>query len=166
MRLIVTVMTVLFVTACSSMPTAPEPAPVVKANPVAVVSLPPVKSKDVLAAERLVAAWQILGLKPEAKYEQLPGKPADRIEWKKLGVALPGDVAQFDGVMRAVGQFAATAGKPVNVVLYAANNKQDKQMTAALKQGAIDSGGRNSVKVDHNISPSLQAKVEILVREE
>lgn len=166
MRLIVPVLMVLFVTACSSMPTAPEPAPVVKVTAVEVTSLPPVKTKDALAAERLVAAWQVLGLKPEAKYEQLPGKPADRVEWKKLGVALPGDITQFEGVMRAVGQFAATAGKPVNVALYAASNKQDKQMTAALKQGAIESGGRNSVKVDHNISPSLQAKVEILVREE
>lgn len=148
---------------CATPP--PPPPPVVEVTPVKVEPLPPVKTADAQASERLVAAWLAQGLKTEAVYAQVADKPADRIEWKSFYVNLPAEAKAAESVLRSVGQFAASAKAPVKVGLYARTAKQDKQLSAALKQGAIESGGRNSVKLDHSIASNLQPKVEVMIRE-
>lgn len=163
MRIPFLVLLACMLAACA---TPPPPAPIVEVTPIKVEPPPPpVKTTDAQASERLVNAWLAFGLKTEAVYVQVPDKPADRIEWKSFYVNLPADAKAADGVLRSVGQFVASAKQPVRVGLYARTAKQDKQLSAALKQGAIESGGRNSVKLDHNIASNLQPKVEVMIRE-
>ena len=145
---------------CST-PTSPVNAPVA-AGPAAPA---PVHSVDAAAARRLISAWTSQGLKAEAEYEQLPGKPADRIEWKSMTVVLSSDLAQADAVMTAVGQFAARGAKPMIIHLYARNRKQDGVLSQALKKGAVQSGGRNSVKLEHHIHPDFPVRVQLSIRE-
>lgn len=136
-----------------------------RSPPAAPAVIAPRPDVDAAAAERLVGAWKALGLKAEAEYVQLADKPADRIEWKSLNVVLPGEPAQADSVMTAVGQFAARGAKPVIIHLYARNRKQDGVLSQALKKGAVASGGRNSVKLEHHIHPDFPARVQLLIRE-
>lgn len=163
MRIPLLMLIACIVAACATPP--PPPAPRVEVTPIKVEPPPPVKTSDAQASERLVAAWLALGLKTEAVYVQVSDKPADRIEWKSFYVNLPADAKGAESVLRSVGQFAASAKQPVKVGLYARSAKQDKQLSAALKQGAIESGGRNSVKLDHNVASNLQPKVEVMNRE-
>lgn len=152
-------MLALMLPACSGPVLQRSPPP---AAPAVIAPRPDV---DAAAAERLVGAWKALGLKAEAEYVQLADKPADRIEWKSLNVVLPGEPAQADPVMTAVGQFAARGAKPVIIHLYARNRKQDGVLSQALKKGAVASGGRNSVKLEHHIHPDFPARVQLLIRE-
>lgn len=163
MRNLLMMTIVVILTACATPP--PPPAPIVEVIPVKIEPLPPVKTADAEASEQLVASWLAMGLKTEAVYAQVSDKPADRIEWKSFYVNLPADAKGAEAVLRSVGKFAASAKQAVKVGLFARSTKQDKQFSAALKQGAIESGGRNSVKLDHNIATSLQPKVEVMIRE-
>lgn len=153
-------MLALLLSACS-VPTRQD-----SPRPAAVPSVPAARPDvDAAAAERLVSAWKALGLKAEAEYLQLADKPADRIEWRSLNVVLSSDPVQADKVMTAVGQFAARGAKPVIIHLYARNRRQDGVLSQALKKGAVESGGRNSVKLEHHIHPDFPARVQLLIRE-
>lgn len=150
----------LFAAGCASM--SPAPATPVQAQPPAAE---PQRTPDAEAADRLVALWRTQGLKVEARYNQVAAKPADRIEWKALSVVLSSDVDQMDAVMASVGQFAARASQPVVIHLYARNRKQDGVLSQALKKGAVASGGRNSVRLEHHINPDFAPRVDVAVRE-
>lgn len=104
-------------------------------------------------------------MKADADYVQLAGNPVDRIEWKALNVVLATDPEQMESTTRSVGQFAARAMRPVIIHLYARTRKQDGVLSQALKKGAVESGGRNSVKLEHHIHPDFQPRVQLLVRE-
>lgn len=134
-------------------------------RPPATVAAAPVKSIDAAAAERLSTTWNALGMKVEVEYLQVSDKPTDRIEWKSLNVVLSADPAQADAVMTAIGQFAARGAKPVIIHLYARSRKQDGVLSQALKKGAVESGGRNSVKLEHHIHPDFPVRVQLSIRE-
>lgn len=112
-----------------------------------------------------MAAWRGQGLQAEAEYEQLSSRQGERLEWKSLNVVLPAEPARMDGVMLAVGHFAARATRPLDIRLYARTRKQDGSLSQALKKGAVQSGGRNSVKLDHHIHPDYVPRVQLTVRE-
>lgn len=152
----------LILPACTTAPSSPTPQ---ASASLAVAAPSPVPTVDAGAAGRLVAGWRALGLNAEVEYKQVPAQPVDRIEWKVLNVVLPEDQVQMEGVMTTVGQFAARAAQPVMIHLYVRNRKQDGQLSQALKKGAIESGGRNSVKLDHHIRPDFQPRVQLSVRE-
>lgn len=147
--------------ACSATGERAADAPVAAA-PVAVA---PARSADASAAELLVTAWRGQGLKAEAEYEQRSVREGERLEFRSLNVVLPSEAARMDGVMQAIGHFAARASRPVDIHLYARTRKQDTSLSQALKKGAVQSGGRNSVKLDHHIHPDFVPRVQVTVRE-
>ena len=126
----------------------------------------PKKEADTLLCEQQVRNWQARGLQTDAQYQQIAGKPSDRIEWKFLEVWLPADDKGVRQVAADIGNFAARASNPVQIVVYVKSREQDNLVMAGIKEGASSSGSRNKARVDHVINGRYQPMIQVRYQEE
>lgn len=139
--------------------------------PVAQAPLPPViltpspvpqvvqRTVDARQAQALVMSWQAMGLQAAASYDAT----AERIEWRSIRCTLPLDARQADKIAADAAAFAARASLPARIEIAARSNREDERLSRAVKAGALASGGRNRVKLDHLIAPDLAPAIKIEV---
>lgn len=134
-------------------------------QPVAHSNLPH-KAADAVLCEQQIRSWQARGLQTEAQYQQIAGKPTDRIDWKFLEVWLPTDDKHTRQVAAEVGNFAARASNPVQIVVYVKSREHDALVMAGIKEGASASGARNKARVEHVINGRYQPMIQVRYQEE
>jgi len=143
----------ILLTACAAQPVphtaAPSQALVPSPPPPSATPAPmPQRTEDARAAQTLVMAWQARGLQAEAAYDPSPA----RIEWRVIRCILPSDARAADRVASEAAAFAARVGHAARIEIVAKNHREDLRLSRAVKNGALASGGRNKVKLDHVIT--------------
>ena len=119
------------------------------------------RTVDARQAQALVMSWQAMGLQAAASYDATPG----RIEWRSIRSTVPVDARQADKIVAEAAAFAARASLPARIEIAARSDREDERLSRAVKAGALASGGRNRVKLDHLIAPDLAPAIKIEVWE-
>lgn len=148
----------LVLVACTTPVKKPEPV-------VAPVEAPkmvtPDYSEDAKVARDLAAKWQQANLSAVVQYRNQPGM----MEFRSLLIPVPANAKQAAEVVRSVAAFAARANTPVRILLNCRTNTEDKRLSQEIKQGAVQSGGRNSVVLEHDINAVKPRQILVEIRE-
>ena len=148
--------------ACTATPPA---TPNLQARPTALPTVTPTsapiqmaqRTADARQAQALVMAWQAKGQAAEAAYDPSP----ERIEWRLVRSALPANTKLADQMAYDAAAFAARASAPARIEIVVKNHREDERLSRAIKAGALASGGKNKVKLDHVIAPARARQILI-----
>ena len=152
---------VLLLAGCATTQKPPEPVPAPAPKPEPKI----IKTKDAQSAEAIEQTFKQRLLTTKLELESIKQDNGDTmIAYKRLVVTIPVDKEQATRLARELGAFAATRNRPVSLTIQVKNKNEDKIMTAAVKNGAIGSGGENSVILDHHIGPTLEPQLSVIYR--
>lgn len=167
MRSALTCLWIPMLLACAGAPrTVPvcpvEPRAVSASTPASVtVSAPapsiPLRSEDARRVQVLAQTWRTMGLDAQARYDARP----ERIEWRSLRCSLPADASRSAQIVQDAAAFAARATIPAKVTLLSRSHREDERLSRAIKAGVLASGGKNRVKLDHEIGSASQIRLEV-----
>ncbi len=118
------------------------------------------KTPDYLAAEALDAQWRAQGVISNLLAKETADAEGNRlIALRSLTLPLNDPLGAQQAAVEALAAFAAKGQRPMSLIVSVKTPIQQQQLGMWIKQGAIASGGQNSVMLDNRRGPANNLQV-------